>query len=69
MMANKFGATCYKCGKYVAPGAGVFERVSSVQRKKWPRLDIKTKWLTQHHECVRKYSSMTHYLYNPELAL
>jgi hypothetical protein len=67
-MSNKYGGTCYKCGEHCEPGAGVFERVSHVQRKKWPALPRTAKWLTQHHDCVRGYPSDTHFEYNPSKA-
>ena len=65
-MPNRFEGVCYKCGCVVPPGAGVFEKVSSVQRKKWPALPYSAKWLTQHHECVRAYSADTHHQLNPK---
>jgi hypothetical protein len=34
-MRNKFGGDCYKCGLWVAPGTGHFER-------------FRGKWRTQH---------------------
>jgi len=65
-MPNRYEGVCYKCGKTVASGAGVFEKTSRVQRKKWPELSRNVKWLTQHHECVRAYSADTHYVLNPK---
>ena len=65
-MPNRYEGTCYKCGKTVAVGAGVFEKASHVQRKKWPDMPRSVQWLTQHHECARAYSADTHFQYNPK---
>ena len=65
-MPNRFPGTCYKCGNHCAAGEGVFEKVSAVSRRKWPDMPNSLRWQVQHHECVRDYSQVAHYLYNPE---
>ena len=65
-MANRYAGTCYKCGNHCPPGAGVFERVSRMSRKKWPDLPRRIKWQAQHHECVRDYAQDAHYIENPQ---
>ncbi len=42
MARNKYGGTCYRCNKYVAPQAGHFER-------------YKGGWRVQHVECAIKH--------------
>lgn len=42
-MRNRYGGKCYRCGLWVAPGAGHFEKV----RGQRPAM-----WLTQHAECA-----------------
>lgn len=41
-MRNRFGGACYRCGAYVAPGEGHFER-------------YRKGWRTQHASCAMKY--------------
>lgn len=38
-MRNRYGGVCYRCGKWVAPGGGHFERQ-------------KGEWLVQHADCA-----------------
>jgi hypothetical protein len=44
-MRNQYAGTCYRCGEFVAPGAGHFER-------------FKGRWRTQHADCAIKYRGM-----------
>lgn len=67
-MANKHPGTCYKCGNHCAAGAGVFERVSKMSRKKWPKLSSSIRWQIQHHECVRDFDRDAHHIHNPKPA-
>jgi len=49
-MRNSYGGKCYRCGQYVEPGAGHFERI--------PENEIgqdKRQWRTQHATCAIKY--------------
>jgi len=63
-MPNKFAGTCYRCGEIVAPGAGVFEKVSASQARKWPLLPRNKKWLTQHHDCAARWRGTNqHHVY------
>lgn len=63
-MPNRFAGTCYRCGKIVAPGEGVFERVGHRQKRKF-NYQLKERWLTQHHECAIEWRGTAHhYLYN-----
>jgi hypothetical protein len=60
-MANKYAATCYRCGLEIPPGEGVFEKTGKAQRKKWPGLPL-PKWLAQHHSCAAEWKGTTrHY--------
>ncbi len=65
-MPNRFPGICYKCGQPVAPGEGVFEKVTKSARAKWPDLPSHVRWQTQHHECVRDYARDAHYKHNPK---
>jgi len=66
-MPNRYPAPCYRCGKIVEPGAGVFEKFGRVQRKKWPNAPYGVKWQVQHHECAKRWSGTArHHLYAPE---
>lgn len=65
-MSNRYPGICYKCGNHCPAGAGVFEKVSRMARKKWPGLPFGIKWQTQHHECVRDYARDAHYIHNPQ---
>lgn len=53
-MRNRFGGQCYRCGLYVSPGEGHFERLN---QKKRDRLGIpyQIKWLIQHANCAIKF--------------
>ncbi len=63
-MRNKFAGTCYRCGKPVAAGAGHFEKVSSVQAKKWG-VPMNAKWMVQHDTCaIRFRGTDQHFLYS-----
>jgi hypothetical protein len=67
-MSNRFAGICYRCGKIVEPGAGVFEKVSAAQNKwqhkKWPGVTL-PKWLTQHHDCAVQWrGTAQHYQFN-----
>ena len=42
-MRNRFGGKCYRCGEWVAPGEGHFEKV---------RGSRPVRWLTQHANCA-----------------
>ena len=65
-MANRYAAVCYRCGQIVPPGEGMFEKITAVQRKKWP--NITGKWHVQHHECANKYrGTRKHYLHAPDV--
>ncbi len=65
-MSNRYPGICYRCGRTVLPGEGVFEKVSKMSRKKWPELPRTLRWQTQHHDCaVRFRGTDTHYLYRP----
>ena len=67
-MRNIHPGTCYRCGEQVYPGTGHFEKVSKVQRKKWPDLGLRTAWLLQHAYCAIKYRGTdTHYQIKPAL--
>lgn len=64
-MSNKYGGICYRCGEYINPGDGVFERTGHAHRKKWPGRWL-PRWLTQHHSCAKKYrGSHVHYQFFP----
>lgn len=63
-MANKHASICYRCGLRVDAGAGVFEKVSASQARKWPGYEL-PRWLTQHHECASKWrGTAQHYRFN-----
>ena len=63
-MANKHAGVCYRCGQRAEAGAGVFERVSTAQARKWPGYLLPL-WLIQHHECARKWrGTAQHYRFN-----
>ena len=63
-MANKYAGICYRCGQRVDAGAGVFEKVSFMQAKKWPGRGL-PRWLTQHHDCAVQWrGTAQHYLFN-----
>lgn len=65
-MPNKYPGTCYRCGKPVAKGTGVFEKTGASQRKKWPGRPL-PKWLTQHHECARQFrGTERHFIFSPD---
>lgn len=42
-MRNRYGGPCYRCGKWVAPGKGHFERVKGKGSR------------VQHADCAIKY--------------
>lgn len=42
MMRNRYGGNCYRCGDWVEPGSGHFERRG-------------LKWLVQHAGCAIAY--------------
>ena len=64
-MPNRHSGICYRCGKEVAAGEGVFEKTGRPQMKKWPNQFL-PKWLLQHHECAIIHGgTSTHYQYNP----
>lgn len=58
-MRNRFGTSCYRCGKYVEAGEGHFEAISISQRKR-------NKWRVQHVECAIKYRGTEHQYDKPE---
>ena len=64
-MPNRYAAPCYRCGQIVQPGEGVFEKIGSWQRKKWPTLPYGNKWHCQHHTCAVEWrGTAQHYIYN-----
>lgn len=64
-MPNKFKGTCYRCGEVVEPGLGAYEKVTRVQRDKWPQMPADKKWLTQHHDCARQWRGTSqHYQFH-----
>lgn len=65
-MPNRYAGTCYKCGNLCQPGEGVFEKVGKTSREKWPGLPRSVRWQVQHHECVRDYDRLAHYIHNPQ---
>lgn len=66
-MPNRYAGTCYRCGEEVPPGAGVFEKTSRSQARKWPGKII-PKWLTQHHHCAAEFKGTArHYQYAPDI--
>ena len=53
MSRNKFPGTCYRCGQWVEPGSGHYERAKGVQK-------LKGLWVLQHAECAIKYRGTKH---------
>lgn len=51
-MRNTFPGTCFRCGKFVAPGKGHFERVGKKQREKYGDRVAGKKWILQHTQCA-----------------
>ena len=49
-MRNKYGGDCYRCGKWVAPKEGYFEKI-------WPsnRAPDGPRWQVWHRECCLAY--------------
>lgn len=65
-MRNSFPGTCYRCGWFVEPGSGFYERTGRDHAKKWPGQPV-PKWLTQHAECAVKWrGSRRHYQFAPD---
>jgi hypothetical protein len=58
-MRNRFGGSCYRCGKYVEAGAGHFEALAASRA-------TKTKWRVQHAECAIFYRGTDHQYDKPE---
>lgn len=50
-MRNKYPGTCYRCGKYVAPKAGHFERHYG-------------RWRVQHADCAIEYRNTKQHFLN-----
>lgn len=46
-MRNKYGGPCYRCGQWVRPGEGHFEKVRD--------RGSPVRWRTQHAECAIAY--------------
>ena len=51
MSRNQFGGTCYRCGKWSAPGAGHFEKIPRRKRLDG-RAPEQGKWRLQHAGCA-----------------
>lgn len=51
-MRNKYGGDCYRCGGWVKPGRGYFERVPG------------SGWRVQHAECQTKFKGTKHTVTN-----
>jgi len=65
-MRNKHPGTCFRCGESVGVGEGHFQKVTSIDRKKWP--DIRGQWQVQHAGCAIKYRGTdVHYRFAPEV--
>lgn len=58
-MRNRFGASCYRCGKYCEAGQGHFEAI------RIPK-DGKKRWRVQHAECAILYRGTDHQYDKPE---
>lgn len=57
-MRNRFGGTCYRCGKYIEAGDGHFEALAMSKSRR--------KWRVQHAECAIKYRGTDHQYDKPE---
>lgn len=57
-MSNLFGASCYRCGKFVEIGEGKVERLAKP-------IDGKL-WRVQHNECAKRYAGTDHQYDKPE---
>ena len=59
MSRNRFGAICYRCGKWCEPEAGHFERVTFKKRQDG-RAPEQSTWRVQHADCAIKYRGTDH---------
>lgn len=57
-MRNRFGASCYRCGKYVEPGEGHFEALPKPVNRK--------RWRVQHAACAILHRGTDHQYDKPE---
>lgn len=51
-MRNQYGGYCYRCGEYVAPKEGHFEKFSRKHRVRHPNAPRFIKWVVQHADCA-----------------
>lgn len=63
---NKYGGPCYRCGKWVEKMKGCIERVTRERLENLKLSRTNTQWLTQHHECAKKYAG-TFYSWNNKI--
>lgn len=64
--SNRFTGTCYRCGKSVEVGAGLFH-YELVPGLRWKQGQFQRNWpLTEHTDCATKFAGTnTHYLWSP----
>lgn len=53
-MRNKYPGNCVRCGKFVPPGEGYFEKVYRGDPKSPLHHDKRTRWVVRCMDCVGK---------------
>ena len=66
-MKNQYAGTCYRCGKEVPAGKGLF-RYEALPGMRWQQARFQRNWgLTEHVACDKKYAGTNvHYLYEAD---
>lgn len=63
---NRFSGTCYRCGKFVTAGTGVFQ-FENTPGMRWKEGKFQRNWpMIEHAECHTRFlGTNAHYLWEP----